>query len=529
MAGLFEQPYFVLFLVIALGLIIGRIKIKGFSLDTSAVIFIALLLGHFGLSMPKVVQNIGLVFFIFTIGMQAGPGFFNAFMKDGRKLVIVAGVVVGFAALIAGIFGKIFDIDKNLILGILNGALTSTPGLAAAVEISGSPLASIGYGISYPLGVILVILFLQLAPIIAKIDFRRCEKDYEREQKAYVEPIISKNLQVQNPNINGKSIRELHIRATTGCVISRVKHEGITTTPNKDTILYNHDILRAVGTERDLQQLSIFIGTSLPNEELELTAEHQVDWVLVTNKVVINKPLSKLNLSSNFDATLVRIRRSGIDLVPDADISLRFGDRVLVACKKENIDMVVKLLGNDNKRLSSTDFLPIALGILAGIVLGKISIPIAGVDFNLGVTGGVLTAALVLSALGKTGPIIWSMSSNANQLFRELGLLLFLAGVGTEAGKEMQAALMEHGITPVLIGAGVTILPMIVGLLVGRYILKLNYLTVLSVLAGGMTSTPGLSAITSKTETNIPQIAYATVYPFALVLMILFSTLLYWL
>ncbi|MGL4956834.1 MAG: hypothetical protein ACRC9X_06620 [Bacteroidales bacterium] len=165
MSGLLNQSYFVLFLVIALGLIIGRIKIKGFSLDTSAVIFIALLLGHLGLSMSKVVQDIGLVFFIFTIGMQAGPGFFSSFMKDGRKLVLVAGVVVATAALIAGVCGKLLGIDKNLILGLLNGALTSTPGLAAAVEISGSPLASIGYGISYPLGVVLVILFLQFAPI----------------------------------------------------------------------------------------------------------------------------------------------------------------------------------------------------------------------------------------------------------------------------------------------------------------------------------------------------------------------------
>ncbi|MGL4956833.1 MAG: aspartate:alanine exchanger family transporter [Bacteroidales bacterium] len=343
-----------------------------------------------------------------------------------------------------------------------------------------------------------------------------------------MDPIISRNLRVRNPNVNGKSIRELHIRATTGCAVSRIKHDGITTTPSKDTILYNDDVIRAVGTERDLQQLTVFIGEIVQEEALELSEAYQVDWVLVTNKAVINKPLSKLNLFSNFGATLVRIRRSGIDLLPDAHISLRFGDRVLVASKKEDMEMMLKLLGNDNKRLSSTDFLPITLGILVGILLGKVSIPIAGVDFNLGVTGGVLTAALVLSALGKTGPIIWSMSSNANQLFRELGLLLFLAGVGTEAGKEMHSALVEHGITPVLVGACITLIPMIMGVLVGRYILKLNYLTVLSVLAGGMTSTPGLSAITSRTETSIPQIAYATVYPFALVLMILFSTLLYW-
>jgi len=400
--------------------------------------------------------------------------------------------------------------------------------LAAAVEITGSSQASIGYGITYPLGVMLVVLFLQLVPTLIKVDFRRCEKQYEEEQQGSVEPIINRNVRVVNPNVNGKSIRELHIHNTTGCVISRVKHNGVTTTPDKNTVLYVGDILRAVGTEHDLRQVEFFIGSPAPDEDLELSHGHKVDWVLVTNKAVINKPLSKLNFIANFDATLVRIRRAGIDISPNGSVTLRFGDRVLVASKKEDMDMVIKSLGNDNKRLSSTDFLPIALGIIVGIALGKISIPILGVNFNLGITGGVLTAALVLSAIGKTGPVIWSMSSNANQVFRELGLLLFLAGAGVEAGKDIQAALMEHGVTPLLLGVAVTLLPMVMGLLVGRYALKLNFLTLLGVLAGGMTSTPGLSAVTSKTETNIAQIAYATVYPFALVLMIVFSTILYW-
>lgn len=529
MSDLLNFPYVILFSIIALGLIIGRVKVAGISLDSSAVIFIALLLGHLGFSLPSVVSDIGLVFFIFTIGMQAGPGFFRAFMQDGRKLVLVAAVVVVTAMLIAAVLGKGFGIEKNLLLGMFNGALTSTPGLAAAIEISGSPQASIGYGITYPLGVILVVLFLQLLPMLAKIDLRKCEREYEEEQQGSVEPIISRNVRVVNPNINAKTIRELHIRNTTGCVVSRVKHEGVTTTPDKNTVLYMGDILRAVGTEHDLRQFEFFIGSPAPEEDLELSHGHKVDWVLVTNKAVINKPLAKLNFFSNFDATLVRVRRSGIDLSPSGSTTLRFGDRVLVASKKEDVDMVLKFLGNDNKRLSSTDFLPIALGILVGVVLGKISIPILGVNFNLGITGGVLTAALVLSAIGKTGPIIWSMSSNANQVFRELGLLFFLAGAGTEAGKDIQSALTEHGIIPLLIGIAITLLPMVAGLLVGRYLLKLNLLTLLGVLAGGMTSTPGLSAVTSKSETNIAQIAYATVYPFALVLMIIFSTILYYL
>jgi len=527
MSALLHLPYVVLFLVIALGLIIGRIKIKGISLDSSAVIFIALLLGHMGFSLPKVAQDIGLLFFIFTIGMQAGPGFFNSFKKDGRKLVMAAAVVPITGVLVAGVLGKLLGVEKNLLLGIFNGALTSTPGLAAAVEISGSPQASIGYGITYPLGVVLVVLFMQLLPVLSKVDFRKCEQQYEEEQQGSVEPLISRNVRVMNPNVNGKTIRELHIHNTTGCVVSRIKHDGVTTTPDKNVALYMGDILRAVGTEHDLRRIEFFIGSPAPDEDLELMQGHKVDWVLVTNKAVINKPLAKLNFFSNFDATITRIRRAGIDLAPNGSATLRFGDRVLVASKKEDMDMVVKFLGNDNKRLSSTDFLPIALGILVGVALGKISIPLFGINFNLGITGGVLTAALVLSAIGKTGPVIWSMSSNANLVFRELGLLFFLAGAGTEAGKDIQAALTEHGVTPLLIGVLITLLPMVAGLLVGRYAFKLNFLTLLGVLAGGMTSTPGLSAVASKSETSIAQIAYASVYPFALVLMIAFSTLLY--
>jgi putative transport protein len=497
------------------------------SLDTSAVIFVALLLGHFGYTLPEVVQQIGLVFFIFTIGMQAGPGFFRAFKKDGRKLVTVAAIVVVTAALIAGVLGQAFGLESSLVMGVFNGALTSTPGLAAAVEISGSPLASIGYSIAYPLGVILVILFLQLVPSFFKINFRKCEEEYEQDQQESVERIISKNIRVDNPNIVGKTLRELHIRSVTGCVISRIKHDGNTTTPNKNTVLQLGDVLRVVGTEHDLRRALYFIGIDV-DEELELNKEHKVDWVLVTNRAVINKSIRKIGFSRNFDATIVRIRRSGIDIAPDGNSVLRFGDKVLVASDKGNMEQVIKLLGNDNKRLSDTDFLPIALGILIGVLLGRLNIPIAGVNFSLGITGGVLVAALGLSAIGKTGPIIWSMSGNANHLFRELGLLFFLAGVGTDAGKDIAAALGEHGIMPLIIGVVVTLVPMIVGLVIGKVVLKVNFLSLLGVLAGGMTSTPGLSAVTSKSDSNIAQIAYATVYPFALVLMIVCSTILFY-
>jgi putative transport protein len=207
---------------------------------------------------------------------------------------------------------------------------------------------------------------------------------------------------------------------------------------------------------------------------------------------------------------------------------LRFGDRLMVAASRDSMQQVVKLLGNDDKRLSETDFLPITLGIVIGILIGMINIPVFGLfDFSLGITGGVLSAALILSGIGKTGPIIWSMSSNANQLFRELGLLMFLATVGCEAGGHIGETFQSYGAGLIAAGAAITLIPLVIALVVGKYILKMNFLTLMGVITGGMTSTPGLAAINTQSDSGIAQVAYAAVYPLALVLMILFSNILF--
>ncbi len=231
-----------------------------------------------------------------------------------------------------------------------------------------------------------------------------------------------------------------------------------------------------------------------------------------------------LNLTAYYNATITRIRRSGIDITPDRNSSLRFGDKVVVASDEENIKKVMKLLGNEEKRLSETNFLPISLGILIGMIIGSINIPFFGLfDLSLGITGGVLTTAIILSNLGKTGPIIWSMSGTANQLLRKLGLLMFLATVGTHSGAHIVEAFTQYGWNLFFIGVTITIIPMVISLLYGKYILKINFAILLGVVAGSMTSTPGLAAVDSKTETDAPTIGYATVYPFALVLMIIVS------
>jgi len=527
MDNLISVSYLALFLIISLGLLAGRAKIKGFSLDISAVIFIAMLMGHFGFRLPSEYQHIGLLLFIFTIGIQSGPGFFRSFRQYGKQLFIIATIIIASGALVTYGISHLLSIDKALAVGLFNGAMTSTPGLAAAVEVSGSPLASIGYGIAYPFGVVGVVLFVSLLPKLLKVDFKKSEEEFTKNLHQSYPEFIPGNFRVENPNIHGKNLKDLKFRTATNCVISRVKHNGVTTTPSRDSILHIGDIIRALGTKDDLENVKLLIGPAT-DEVLDLDKGHDVQWLLVTSKQVINKPLQKLNLGANYDATVVRIRRSGIELKPMHYTMLRFGDRLLVASSRESMRQVVKLLGNDDKRLSETDFLPITLGIVIGILVGMINIPVFGLfNFSLGITGGVLASALVLSGIGKTGPIIWSMSSNANQLFRELGLLMFLATVGCEAGGHIAGTFSEYGASLLIAGAAITLIPLIIAFITGRYLLKMNFLTLMGVITGGMTSTPGLAAINSQSDSGIAQVAYAAVYPLALVLMIVFSNILF--
>ncbi len=520
------EGYFVLFLIISLGLVLGNVKFRGFSLDISAVIFVALALGHFGFLVPTSFQHIGLLLFIFTIGIQAGPGFFDAFRKFGRQLLLVCVMLVSIAALLSYLLGKLFDIEPFLGVGLFNGALTSTPGLAAAIDITGSPLAPIGYGVAYPAGAVLAILVIHLLPMLFRIDMKKEDKQYQDQLAEEFPEVFNRNLVVENPNLDGKSLREIELGSMTGAVISRVMHDGRTFTPVGNTRLFLGDVVKVVGNTASLQKASVMIGSE-SKQEIPLADTYEVNWVLVTNKDVINKSLQSLNLTAYYGGTITRIRRSGIDLSPNRTFKLRFGDKVLLACEKENMKKVMKLLGNDEKRLKETDFLPISLGIVIGVLVGLIRFPVFGLfEFSLGLTGGVLTSALLLSRIGKTGPVIWSMSGSGNQLLRKMGLLLFLAAVGTQAGAHMAETLTEYGWKLLWIGIAITVLPMIITALVGRFVMKMNFSTLLGVIAGSMTSTPGLAAADARTDTDAASVGYATVYPMALVLMIVFSQIL---
>ena len=522
LTDLLQTSYFAIFLIVALGFMLGRIKVMGLSLDVSAVIFIALAFGHWGVSIPKELGTFGLVLFIFTIGIQAGPGFFHSFRSKGKTLILITLLIVASACLTGVGMKYLFDIDTPSIVGLIAGALTSTPGLAVAIDSTQSPLASIAYGIAYPFGVIGVILFVKLLPKLMGIDLNEEARRLEKERRSQFPELSTCLFRVTNPAVFGRTLGQLNIRAMTGAVISRLKQGEEILIPKAHTVLQEGDCIQAVGSENSLNSLALMLGE---REEGELPLSHTqtIESLLLTKKDMINKQLGELNLQKNFGCTVTRVRRSGIDLSPEPELMLKFGDKLMVAGEKEDIKELGQVFGNDEKKLSDTDFFPIAAGIVLGVLFGKLNISFSdSFSFSPGLTGGILIVALILSAIGKTGPIIWSMSGSANQLLRQIGLLLFLAEVGTSAGVNLVSTFQESGWTLFGIGMAITMVPMIVAVLFGYFVFKIHILDLIGTIAGGMTSTPGLAAADSMSDSSAPSIAYATVYPIAMVFLILF-------
>lgn len=304
-----------------------------------------------------------------------------------------------------------------------------------------------------------------------------------------------------------------------------VRKDGQMIAPEADEKLYLGDMIRAVGTEDALERMEVLVGKRT-DAEVPSSGMVEVRWYLVTNKPIVGKAIIELNLMENFKATAVRIRRSGIEIAPHPSTQLRYGDKILVSSSKGNVKGLSDLFGDSMKQLSSTSFMPIALGIILGVLVGSISIPLFGMDFSLGLTGGTLLTALFLSYKGKTGPVIWAINGQANALLRQLGLLMFLTPVGIKAGENIVETLEGYGLGLFGIGMLITLTPMIIATLIGYFMMKINFLTLMGTLTGGMTSTPGLSSVDSLTETDAPQVAYAAVYPFALVAIIIMSQIL---
>ncbi len=526
--SLFHNPVFILFMVIASGELIGHIKLKSFSLGASAVIFTGLAFGHFGLTLPKEFQTLGLVLFIYSVGLQAGPGFLSSFKQQGLSLSLGALVVVsvGFAATLA--CSWVLDFDAGIATGLFAGALTSTPGLAVAVETIGDPLTPAAYGLTYCFGVIGVILFVSLLPKLMRINLEQEEEALKNEINQTHPGIIFEHIEITNPNIYGKNVDELGLPQIAPVILTRLLRRGADEPQliYGNTALQEGDKLRIVGEKKAINKAILLLGQPVP-EEISFNRGLTKKKILVSKHTAVGYSIEALNLKKTFNIQISRINRNGFELTPDQNTRLHVGDILHVVGEAESIQNVARLLGNDMRETYRTDLVPIILGLLIGCLLGQIplTLPFIG-EFRLGLSGGVLLAGLLLSNLYKTGPLIWDIPSTSNSFIRELGLLLFLATVGTRTGAIILETLQQQGITLFIAGIIVTLLPLLVALLVCRYLLKIRFLHMLGVMTGGMTSTPGLASISTLVETPFSASAYATVYPVALIGMIFFTKLL---
>ncbi len=312
LSELIASPLVTLFLIIAAGVFIGQISVRGITLDISAIILVAIIFGHFGFSVPPILQQLGLVLFIYSIGVQAGPGFISSLKSKGQKLAVMATVSLIITAITAALLAHWMGMDSAMAAGIFTGAMSSAPGLAAAIESSGSPLVSIGYSITYPAGILGVILLTKFTPFLMRVNIKKEEERYIKEQVNDFPEIFGRHFEVSNPNIFNHTIGNLEIRSMTGANISRIMTKGMASTPASDTVLHEGDLIKGVGTEEALRKMRLLIGNET-TVEIPLTSNYDVRKVLVSNKKAVNKQFAELALFEQYGATAARIRRSGID------------------------------------------------------------------------------------------------------------------------------------------------------------------------------------------------------------------------
>ena len=520
---------FALFLIIALGLILGQVRIRGLSLDVSAVIFVALIFGALGVRVDPIFQTVGLVLFVLSVGIQSGPGFMASFRHNALQMIGPVLLLIGLSVAIMVGLSTLFGINPRLGLGLLTGARSSNSALAVGVSSTGSNLPALGHSLAYPLGVLGALFFVRLLPRMFGADLRAEERLYEDQQRRVNPPLVTKTFTVRNPNLVGRTLGSLQFSRFTGVNLSRIMHRGEIRIPTPGTVLDEGDLVKAVGPETDLENVKLFIGPETSAEEfVEIPHDQRNDaqWVLVTNRKLVNKSLQEVGLGENFDATVTRLKRHEVELTPHPWSTLRYGDLVMVVGAKGAMAEVKNFLGGGKPSIDM-DFLPISLTVVLGLALGSFTIPLwSGFNFSFGVTGGVLITALVLSAIGKTGPVLWHVNDGSLRFVRQLGLLLFLAGVGTDAGGRFGEVFTSQGAAIVATAVAISVIPLLVVALLCRLALKMNMLTLMGLLAGGTTCSPALGVATTLSSSNVPTVAYSTVYPFALITMMVVAQLL---
>ncbi|MBD5191466.1 MAG: putative transporter [Barnesiella sp.] len=514
--------------VIAVGIFLGKLKIGGVSLGVTFVLFVGIVMGHFGYTVDpqvlKFIREFGLILFIFAIGLQVGPGFFSSFKEGGVRLnmLAVAAIALNVVIVLIIYFAEGGQTGMDVLVGIMSGAVTNTPGLAAAQQAVHSASAentmAMGYAAAYPLGVVGIITAMFIIKLIFRIRIEDEVKQIEQEQEnSTLKPYIM-SLEVTNRLIEGMTLIKLHEIITCNFVISRIMStDGTITIPTSATELHVGDRLLVVLSAQDEDKFTAVVGERVDMDWEEVTPSDVVSRRIVITKSEYNGvTIGSLRLHKGYNLNATRVNRAGVDLLASPGLRLQMGDRLTVVGALADIDRLASKMGNSLKRLNQPNLITIFVGILFGIVVGSINI---GFGMKLGLAGGPLVVAILLSRFGYKLKLVTYTSSSASLMLRELGICLFLASVGISAGAGFYDTVFnDTGLWWVLWGFLITIIPILITGCIARGYYKLNFLAIMGLFSGGYTDPPALAYAGDVTGSDIPAVAYATVYPLTMFL-----------
>ena len=528
-------------LVAVLGLWFGNLRFYGVGLGIGGVLFGGIAVGHFvgyfGVELDmhtlQFIQEFGLILFVYTIGIQVGPGFFSSLRTSGLKLNLFAALLVLLGFVVVYLIHKLFNVPLPVILGTYSGAVTNTPSLGAGQqilnELGAQPgemgVMGMGYAVAYPFGICGILLTMWLVRLVFKINIEREARHFEQLSGQNKRNLQTMNLAVRNPNLDGLMLQEIPSLEDGQVICSRLKRGEALMVPHATTRIQLNDLVHLVGEPEALKRVRLVIGEEVDTSLSTQGTDLRVVRVVVTNEQVLSKTIQELDLKLKYDVVVSRLNRAGIELVPSNHSSLQFGDILNLVGRAEAIEAVANLVGNAQQKLQQVQMLPVFIGIGLGVVLGSVPFYVPGFPaaLKLGLAGGPLVVALILSRIGSIGPLYWFMPPSANLALRELGIVLFLAVVGLKAGGNFVETLVQgDGVLWMGFGVAITLIPLCLVAVLARWLAGMNYLTLCGLLAGSMTDPPALAFANNMHPTSeASSLAYATVYPLVMFLRIL--------
>ena len=527
---------FVLALAIAIGIFLGaKLKFKGITLGITWILFCAIACSHFGMRLDPLVESfakdLGLILFVYSIGLQVGPGFFSSFGKGGLRLNMLAAGIVLLGCVTAYVIHLVSGTDIATMTGVLFGAVTNTPGLGAAQQtfqdltgIANPDIAS-GYAMAYPLGVVGILFSLLVLRWIFRVQLDK-EEEQVKAEKGEEQQVASFDMKLTNPQIEGIRVRDLKLLTHVNLVVSRLLDaQGVESMPDADTILHVGDRVRFVGDAKNERTIMLLgekteVAWDEKEKNMHLISRH----IVVTKSKMNGRRIGDLKVRAAYQITITRIRRAGIELLATPDLILQLGDRLTVVGEQEAVDKVAQVFGNSTKKLDAPNLASLFFGIILGVALGSIPFALPGLSqpFKLGIAGGTLIIAILMGAFGTKWHLVTYTTSSANLMIREIGISLFLAAVGFGAGGSFVETLLDGGYVWIGYGVIITLLPLLLIGFIARKGYKLDYFTLMGLIAGSTTDPPALAYATSQSSANDrAAVAYSTVYPLTMFLRVL--------